>query len=283
MKKVFKSIIALAGVITFSFGVVGCSKCDEHTAGNGWILDETYHWHECTECGEKVDKEEHEAGSDWVIGETHHWHECSDCGQKLEVEEHEWGSPIVWVESIDQESLVLKYSCNTCGANKYEKTVYTIVSATEWNHALNPANYNKFQIRTVESGKDDYQILNVDGSKIYSEFLDTGVLTVKYYNKEQDKYYKYTKDGSDWVKTETTQTEYESVLNQVNLALSLESAGLEYSDFVYNTSTRAYEVDLGDGVIGKIYFQLKKLVKIEMNGLETHIKYENVEVELPIN
>ena len=61
-----------------------------HTPNSDWSYDTAYHWHKCTDCGERVDLSAHTA-TDWIIdkpatadsvGQMHK--QCSVCGYLLE-------------------------------------------------------------------------------------------------------------------------------------------------------------------------------------------------------
>ena len=64
-----------------------------HTPNSDWSYDTAYHWHKCTDCGERVDLSAHTA-TDWIIdkpatadsvGQMHK--QCSVCGYLLESSE----------------------------------------------------------------------------------------------------------------------------------------------------------------------------------------------------
>lgn len=64
-----------------------------HSPNSDWITDGDTHWHECTTCGEILDKESHTA-SDWIVEtkptETQkgtRYKECTVCHYQLETEE----------------------------------------------------------------------------------------------------------------------------------------------------------------------------------------------------
>ena len=72
--------------------VCGAIRRTEHKYETSWSADFTYHWHECTVCGDNGDQEEH-IPSDWIIdlpegefsdGEKHQ--ECTVCGVLLTIQ-----------------------------------------------------------------------------------------------------------------------------------------------------------------------------------------------------
>lgn len=112
----------VSGEETFTFGGPVA-----HNYETEWSKDGSSHWHACTECGDKTDKEahvdedqnhncdvcnkilgicedtdhnhfcdvcgrmlsKHSYAADWSADENEHWHECSVCKQKTDVAEHE--------------------------------------------------------------------------------------------------------------------------------------------------------------------------------------------------
>ena len=73
-----------------------CARCGltvpepcDHDWGTGYISDDTAHWHECSKCGEKKDKQDHNFNTS-NHDESSHWTECSTCGAKDAIETHTW-------------------------------------------------------------------------------------------------------------------------------------------------------------------------------------------------
>ena len=46
---------------------------------DGYYVDTTSHWYECTICGYKVDHSSHKAGNTYYYDATHHWKICVEC------------------------------------------------------------------------------------------------------------------------------------------------------------------------------------------------------------
>ena len=253
MKKIFNLMLAFICVLSCSIMFAGCgiTKC-EHTASNDWVMNNTHHWHECTDCGEKVDKEDHD------------WEE-------------------IVIETISSERDVILYVCNGCGMKQFD--IFT-VTEQEWNTAGNLSSLDK--VKVIGTGKDESENVVAsltfikDGDILLKTVIKDGVETNEYYSKETDKYYSYTKSGSDWIKTEIEQSDYEYELNSFNVG--------SYSDFSYNKELNAYEYNYEyNNMPGLIQFYFKngrfikftKTLSDEFTEIYT-IEYDNIELELPI-
>ena len=58
MRKIITLLLTLVLVVAGAFSLVACGG-HEHSASQGWLNDETHHWHACEGCEEKLDKAEH--------------------------------------------------------------------------------------------------------------------------------------------------------------------------------------------------------------------------------
>ena len=246
MKKILNLMIAVCCVISGSFIFSGCgaTKCN-HTSSKEWFMNSTHHWHECTDCGEKLDKEEHD------------WEE-------------------IIIETIPTENDVALYVCKGCGMGRF---AVCTVSEQEWNNALDLSCVNNYKAY-VKTELLDGTIV-VDGSIVKSgdvvcqESLPDGANG--YYSKEGDKYYYYQKASGSWNKTEITQYEYEGRAGK-------NFSSFDYSAFAYNDESKAYEANLS-GLLYQIYFEngrLVKIVHIDGEAVQTlTIKYVETELVLP--
>ena len=102
-RNIFKSIGIIFMLLAFMF-MIGCKH--EHTSDGAWESDEEYHYHKCSDCGEKYDKE------------AHVWDEGIELSKASEY----------------REGLSL-YTCTICG---YEKEV--VIEKLEHSHSL-PSTY----------------------------------------------------------------------------------------------------------------------------------------------
>ncbi len=120
-----------------------------------WSKDETGHWHECNDCGAKLDKTAHtssgaasedtaetctECGyvitpatghithtadtSKWLSDGTNHWHKCVGCNEKLDIAAHSGGTATCTDKAL----------CEVCGAahGDVDSTNHTNIAA-EWS------------------------------------------------------------------------------------------------------------------------------------------------------
>lgn len=63
----------------------------EHSPSSMWSADSTGHWHECTSCGQELDKSNH--SYDINYSGDKHWMECTVCHYKTDEEAHQWNVP----------------------------------------------------------------------------------------------------------------------------------------------------------------------------------------------
>ena len=63
----------------------------EHSPSSMWSADSTGHWHECTSCGQELDKSNH--SYDINYSGDKHWMECTVCHYKTDEEAHHWNVP----------------------------------------------------------------------------------------------------------------------------------------------------------------------------------------------
>ena len=231
--------------------------------------------------GCNITKCTHTASEDWEMNNTHHWHKCTDCGEKLDKAEHDWQETVL-IEAGQGEDGVLRYTCHVCGMQKTEEYFTTTVTQAEWNTALALSNFDKVEINCAgeyENGDIQSSITRIkDGDIMLVTIVEEDVETNEYYSKESGRYYLYSKDGADWIKEEISQSDYED-------ELGLLDAEFTYSDFVYNEELAAYECDLGV-TSSQAYFKNDRLVKMAASfddGDEEvyTIEYDNIELELP--
>lgn len=86
----------------------------KHAAGDTWKTDGTSHWHECTDCGARLDEAEH-TSSEWTVNSTDHWHVCDVCGAAYDVAAHDFGDWKVTREATATKAGVREHTCKTCG------------------------------------------------------------------------------------------------------------------------------------------------------------------------
>jgi len=254
MKKVLNLMIAICCVLSCALIFSGC---------------------DITKC-------EHIASEDWAMNKTHHWHECSDCGEKLDKEEHDWDEGNVLVEATKTEKGVIYYVCQGCGMDKIEEYSITTVTEEEWDTALNFNNFDKFKM-TFEIVGNGNGFLSKDGDIYYQLYPDGHW----YYSIENDKYYRYREKEGVWEKSEIDEEEY---YNSTENMLILTRVFGDYSDAIYNQELGAYQFETNSGEVFTMYFISGRCVKFEaencMNGgervsINTTIEYSDFELELP--
>lgn len=86
----------------------------KHAAGETWKANDTSHWHECEDCGAKLDEAKH-TSSEWVVNNTDHWHLCDVCGAAFDVSAHDFGEWKVTKEATATEAGSREHTCKTCG------------------------------------------------------------------------------------------------------------------------------------------------------------------------
>lgn len=147
-----------------------CNVCErereiEHDFNKTWSKDEKSHWHECTKCGAKKDKDEHDAGpaateekaqvcltcayviapkkshvhsygKEWTSDEVGHWHACTGCDEEKDYSSHKF--------SDDCDS-----DCNTCGYERENSHSYDKVWET--------SNFEHWQVCTVCGEESEHE------------------------------------------------------------------------------------------------------------------------------
>ena len=123
-RKLLNSIFILFAVFSMSAcglaSIIDGSKEHSHTYKQLWSYDDTYHWHDCSECDEIKDKSEHTFGS-WNVymqpTETQKgrkYQTCSICNytryEDVDIVNHEH----VW----DMPTYTWKYDYSTCTAKR---------------------------------------------------------------------------------------------------------------------------------------------------------------------
>lgn len=115
----------------------GFSRTVTHSYSERWSYDTDGHWHECTICGEKLERTPHTPGDvatettdqictqcgyiiqvagnhvhtmagDWLSDEDGHWFLCA-CGAYTESEIHNWDDG-----TLDEDAGIMTYQCNDC-------------------------------------------------------------------------------------------------------------------------------------------------------------------------
>ena len=91
--KNFKLLLSLVMIIFVMTAICSCAIWEHwHSMRDGWVSDETHHWHDCVSPG---------------------------CHEKLESAEHSFGEPVVKVPATCSGEGELGFVCTVCG---YEKT-----------------------------------------------------------------------------------------------------------------------------------------------------------------
>ncbi len=139
MKKITKLLFSVACFSMLSLSACGAPK-HTHKYSEDWESDETYHWHVCESCGEKINKEEHvydnahdtvcnicgRSGrtpihtwsTEWSKDAETHWHACTGCEEKQDEAAH------VYDNDHDDK-------CNECG---YDRSLGDHAASSSWAH-----------------------------------------------------------------------------------------------------------------------------------------------------
>jgi len=213
-----------------------------------------------------------EFSNDWTTNATHHWHACKGCDEKQDYEEHDWDAGIVIEEATATAEGTKLFVCEDCNASKTESyAIVTTVSEQEWQDALDLTNVANFQF-TQTVGADSATIIK------YGNIIRSGDL---YISKEGNKFYSYSNyEEGVYRKTEVTEGDF----TQLASCGGLDS--LVYSDFTYNSETKAYEIaEFNSTTNFKIYFEDGVLVRMEgdseIGDVLFTFEYEVVELTLP--
>ena len=102
----------------------------EHSPSSMWSADSTGHWHECTSCGQELDKSNH--SYDINYSRDKHWMECTVCHYKTDEEAHQWNVP-----SMDSIG-----TCQICSAEDDHMTIpSTGVNYAQYSDSEHQATY----------------------------------------------------------------------------------------------------------------------------------------------
>lgn len=264
MKKILNLMIAVCCVLSCAFVFSGCDMAHK----------------------------EHKASEDWTMNSTHHWHECSECGDKIDKAEHDWKETIL-EEATQTEEGIKHYECKSCGMDKVEEYVMTTVTEEIWNTALKLNTLDKFKV-TGQMEQASQTVIK-DGDIIYN-YLTEDNRNNGYFSKEGEKYYHYKQESGIWTKTETNNIFYNSLAQGVDISSQFTELNIDYIDFVYNEDLQTYEYeDEREWEEGEtytkswtLYFECGKLVKMECDNytgqnktLTWTFEYDNIELELP--
>ncbi|MBQ7798245.1 MAG: hypothetical protein IJ371_03895 [Clostridia bacterium] len=250
MKKILNLMIAFVCVLSCAFVFSGCDM---------------FH-------------KDHKASEEWIMNSSHHWHECSECGEKVDKAEHDWKETIL-IEATQTEDGIKHYECKDCGMDKVKEYSITTVTEEIWNTALNLAAVDKYKAYAKGELADGTPAGDMTLTKDMNILLYESISSIEYYSKEGDKYYNYKQVSGEWTKTEITQENYEDKCGK-SLAKDL-----IFSNFTYNEELKAYEGNI-EGKVYKVYFESGKLVKfVEIEeGVRVQtltIQYIDTELQLP--
>lgn len=126
-----------------------CNTCGkertvEHDYSTHWSFDENGHWHECTNCGDKLEMVPHTPGpdateetdqicldcgyvietakahqhtalGDWLCDMENHWHQCG-CGEIIDSGAHSWDAG-----TTNEAGDSITYQCTVCGYTTSEQ------------------------------------------------------------------------------------------------------------------------------------------------------------------
>lgn len=156
------------------------------------------------------------------------------------------------------------------------------VNEVEWQNALK---YNEKVVITQTEGDVVKGKIYLDGSKVKTETLSSGVTITTYYNFDGTKYYKYVSNSGVWAKAEISKEEYNKESGNL-------SETLKYNNFSYSESKGSFEaksITVNNVQYSSIIilFTSKKLDTIRMfvKDDETTIKYDYKQtftVDLPL-
>ncbi len=124
-------IFTIALACLLCAGIAGCAK-HEHTAGTEWKSDATYHWHECVDDGEIMDKAEHIPDGEWHTDGVDRWHECTECG--VQIESTKEVSPVI---TLPEHSASAVYNGEKQGCGLTACDAYTVTYQSAGGGTLN--------------------------------------------------------------------------------------------------------------------------------------------------
>lgn len=269
---IITAIVLVAGI---TLGIVlPIALRHEHTYGEAWEKDATYHYHACTGegCDEKKDKAEHTFVD--KNNATQYWSECSVCGyqqEKIEakVTDAQLANAILFKDAEGKYYTNFYAECtgfDTLASNVVEKVKYTVDKYYRYNCGL----------RATDPLEEIYANFNDDGAETHA---------------------KYTKNHADAEWEKTTGRYHYTESNLLNNAKStLFMYGTNGFTFEYNEASNTYVATKSDSSItstrNTIKFANGKLVSVVVERIKTSsqeaivqyswtISYGDATIELP--
>ena len=82
----------------------------------------------------------------WTVDDTYHWHKCSDgsCVEIFEKAEHTWNNGEVTTVATQEADGVKTFTCTVCNATKTESVPFTGMTKEEWNAAFDEKQFENF-------------------------------------------------------------------------------------------------------------------------------------------
>ncbi len=189
---------------------------------------------------------DHAFSEEWTMDDTHHWHVCTqeDCEEQSDKAAHDWDEGVMMLLPTASTDGERKYTCKECGRTRTETVpADPLVSDAEWVSAFLLQDEN-YWITIVDDGTDALSIKK-RGGIVMRNVPQSVNPDQNYYTVENGKYYDYTVDGEQVTKAEITQEAYMKATTLAELQV------LAYSAFTYNENNKHYtaaEVTAGDVV-----------------------------------
>lgn len=171
---------------------------------------------------------------------------------------------------------------NGCNTSHDKDIARFTVTEKEWNEALKLSVVDKVKITGDIKDENEELLYTTIYAKdrdilLYVQVIDN-LETKEYYSKEDNNTYSYSQNDDVWVRTDIEQSDYEEKLSYFDWSYN-------YSDFLYNDKTKAYEHDF-NGTLVQLYFKNGKLLKCVANLSNGNMQiftmeYSNINLELP--
>ena len=220
--------------------------------------------------------------STWTTSETHHWHVCldEDCNKANDIAEHVWDEGKITTQATPTQDGVKTFTCEVCEFTKTEPVEYVIrttVTEEEWNSAYNLSSHGHYTINIFTNNElteteqfDGKNMLNLNHSE-NSSYYDS------FYIKDDLNYYLYIGKYIDgvWnthISENLTEDAYNFHISWYEKYLQSELEVCKYTEFSYNTTTKAYENIIENAHVS-FSFEEGLLKSIVVSDSESQYKY----------
>ena len=231
MKKLLPIILALCMLIASCLTLASCSTVVSYI-------------HECDFTGE------------WSKDAESHWHTCSFkfCEEIKDKSAHEWNDAVITTKPTQDADGVKTFTCKHCAQTKTEVAVFTGMTRTEWENALDYSSFKNFQYKevAVTSGSG----ISVTSELTYKFTNDSAWAQVKIGNESDEEYTSNTEAVSQ-ARTQLVDS-IKDITSYIRFRYDADTKTYKATEKIYlealDTSTQDVTLTFDDGKLVKIEY-----------------------------